>query len=58
MEKIYIILTERDRYFLSILFAMAGSLASGHLPAPAVKSAIEAANFMKKTLKEPTVDEQ
>lgn len=58
MEQIIIILTDRDRYFLSILFAMAGSLASGHLPAPAVKSAIEAADYLKTLTKDLDIDEQ
>lgn len=58
MEQIIILLTDRDRYFLSILFAMAGSLASGHLPAPAVKSAIEAADYLKTLTKDLDVDEQ
>ena len=58
MEQIIILLTDRDRYFLSTLFAMAGSLASGHLPAPAVKSAIEAADYLKTLTKDLDIDEQ
>ena len=58
MEQIIIILSDKDRYYLSILFALAGCLANGHNPAPAVKSAVEAADYLKKTLKESEVDEQ
>lgn len=58
MGQIIIILTDRDRYFLSILFALAGCMANGYHPAPAVKSAVEAADYLKKTLKESEVDEQ
>ena len=58
MEQIIIILTDRDRYFLSILFAMAGSLANGHNPAPAVQSAIEAADYLKTLTKDLYQDEQ
>lgn len=58
MKQIIIILTDNDRYFLSILFALAGCLANGYHPAPAVKTAVETADFLKKTLKESEVDEQ
>ena len=58
MEQIIIILTDRDRYFLSILFALAGSLASGHHPGPAVQSAIEVADYLKTLTKDLDIDEQ
>ena len=58
MGQIIIILTDRDRYYLSILFALAGCLANGHNPAPAVKTAIEAADYLKGLIKESEVDEQ
>ena len=58
MEQIIIILIDRDRYFLSILFALAGCMANGYHPAPAVKSAVEAADFLKKHLNRTEVNEQ
>jgi len=58
MGQIIIILTDRDRYYLSILFALAGCLANGHNPAPAVKTAIEAADYLKGLIKKSEVDEQ
>ena len=58
MEQIIIILTDRDRYFLSILFSLAGCLASGQNSGPAVQTAIETADYLKKLLKELDVDEQ
>ena len=58
MGQIIIILTDKDRYYLSILFALAGCLANGHNPAPAVKSAIEAADYLKSLTKDLDVDEQ
>ena len=51
-------MTDNDRYFLSILFALAGCMANGYNPAPAVKSAVEAADFLKKHLNRTEVDEQ
>ena len=58
MEQIIIILTDRDRYYLSILFSLTGCLANGQLPAPAVQTAIESADYLKKLLKESEPDEQ
>lgn len=58
MGQIIIILTDRDRYYLSILFALAGYLAKGTNYGPAVQMSIEAADYLKKLLKESKVDEQ
>ena len=51
-------LTDRDRYFLSILFSLAGYLAQGVNYAPAVEMSIDAADYLKKLTKDLDVDEQ
>ena len=58
MKQINIILTDSDRYYLSVLFSLAGCLASGHHPGPSVQLAIAAADNLKKLLKETGKDEQ
>ena len=58
MRLIVIQLTDRDRYFLSILFSLAGYLAQGVNYAPAVEMSIDAADYLKKLTKDPDVDEQ
>ena len=45
MRLIVIQLTDRDRYFLSILFSLAGYLAQGVNYAPAVEMSIDAADY-------------
>ena len=51
-------LTDRDRYFLSILFSLAGYLAKGTTYGPAVELSIEAADYLKDLTKDLDVDEQ
>ena len=58
MEQNHILLTDRDRYFLSILFSLAGYLAKGLNYAPAVQLSIEAADYLKKLTPKTDVDEQ
>jgi hypothetical protein len=58
MRLIVIQLTDRDRYFLSILFSLAGYLAQGVNYAPAVQLSLEAADYLKKLTKDLDVDEQ
>ena len=58
MRLIVIQLTDRDRYFLSILFSLAGYLAKGTNYAPAVQMSIDAADYLKKLTKDLDVDEQ
>ena len=58
MRLIVIQLTDRDRYFLSILFSLAGYLAKGVNYAPAVQMSIDAADYLKKLTKDLDVDEQ
>jgi len=58
MRVIMIQLTDRDRYFLSILFSLAGYLAKGTTYGPAVQMSIEAADYLKDLTKDLDVDEQ
>ena len=58
MRVIIIQLSDRDRYFLSILFSLAGYLAQGVNYAPAVQLSLEAADYLKKLTKDLDVDEQ
>ena len=58
MKLIIIQLSDRDRYFLSILFSLAGYLAHGVNYAPAVEMSIDAADYLKKLTKDLDVDEQ
>ena len=58
MEQIIIILTDKDWYFLSILFALAGYLAKGTNYGPAVQMSIEAADYLKTLTKDLDIDEQ
>lgn len=59
MEQNYTItLTERDRYFLSILFAMAGHLAHGMTYGAAINLSINAADYLKEQTKNLNADEQ
>ena len=58
MRLIVIQLSDRDRYFLSILFSLAGYLAQGVNYAPAVQLSLEAADYLKKLTKDLDVDEQ
>ena len=58
MKLIIIQLSDRDRYFLSILFSLAGYLAQGVNYAPAVQMSLEAADYLKKLTKDLDVDEQ
>ena len=58
MGKIIIILSDKDRYYLSILFALAGYLANGTNYGPAVQLSIEAADYLKTLTKDLDVDEQ
>jgi hypothetical protein len=58
MKLIIIQLSDRDRYFLSILFSLAGYLAQGVNYAPAVQLSLEAADYLKKLTKDLDVDEQ
>ena len=51
-------LTDRDRYFLSILFSLAGYLAKGSTYGAAVQMSIEAADYLKDLTKDLDVDEQ
>ncbi len=58
MGQIIIILSDKDRYYLSILFALAGYLANGTNYGPAVQLSIEAADYLKTLTKDLDVDEQ
>ena len=58
MRLIIIQLSDRDRYFLSILFSLAGYLAQGVNYAPAVQMSLEAADYLKELTKDLDVDEQ
>ena len=58
MKLIIIQLSDRDRYFLSILFSLAGYLAKGTTYGPAVQMSIEAADYLKDQTKDLDVDEQ
>ena len=58
MEEIHINLTDNDRYFLSVLFSLAGNLAKGISGETAVVSAIAVANSLKERLQEYEPDEQ
>jgi len=58
MRVIMIQLTDRDRYFLSILFSLAGYLAKGSTYGAAVQMSIEAADYLKDLTKDLDVDEQ
>jgi len=58
MRVIFIQMTDRDRYFLSILFSLAGYLANGTNYGSAVQLSIEAADYLKKLTKDLDVDEQ
>ena len=58
MGQIIIILTDKDRYYLLILFALAGYLAKGTNYGPAVQMSIEAADYLKTLTKDLDVDEQ
>ena len=58
MEQIIIIMSDKDRYFLSILFALTGYLAKGTNYGPAVQMSIEAADYLKSLTKDLDVDEQ
>ena len=58
MEQNHILLTDRDRYFLSVLFSLAGYLAKGLNYGPAVQLSIEAADYLKDRTKDLDADEQ
>ena len=58
MRVILIQLTDRDRYFLSILFSLAGYLAKGTNYGAAVQMSVEAADHLKNLTKDLDVDEQ
>ena len=58
MVLIYIKLTDEDRYFLSILFSLAGYLADGVNYGAAVRLSIEAADYLKKLTEDLDADEQ
>lgn len=58
MRVILIQLTDRDRYFLSVLFSLAGYLAKGTNYGPAVQLSLEAADYLKNLTKDLDVDEQ
>ena len=58
MKDLHIKLTDKDRYFLSVLFALAGHLANGVHGETAVVFAIADANHLKEKLEELEPDEQ
>jgi hypothetical protein len=58
MKQIHIILTDRDRYFLTVLFSLAGCLAKGQGSWAAALTAIETADNIKKLTQHPAKDEQ
>ena len=58
MKQIHIILIDRDKYFLTDLFSLAGCLAKGQGSWAAVLTAIETADNIKKLTQHPAKDEQ
>ena len=58
MEDLHIKLTDKDRYFLSVLFALAGHLANGVHGETAVVFAIKTAEYIKNRITELEPDEQ
>ena len=58
MKQIHIILTDRDRYFLTVLFSLAGCLAQGQGSWAAALTAIETADNIKELTQHPAKDEQ
>lgn len=58
MEQNNIKLNDKDRYFLSILFSLAGYLAKGFTYGAAVQLSIEAADYLKEQTKNLKLDEQ